>query len=92
MTSMRAGSAGEDEPQVDRAATSRLTAAEIYSTAVRIGEDELKRSSTGLALSGLAAGLGMGLTDLGAARSSQSWAAEWVTTCWLPRWGTPLAE
>jgi formate/nitrite transporter FocA (FNT family) len=47
--------------------TSRLTAAEIYAAAVRIGEDELKRSSTGLALSGLAAGLGMGLTGLGSA-------------------------
>ena len=46
---------------------SRPTAAEIYSAAVRTGEDELKRSSTGLALSGLAAGLGMGLTGLGSA-------------------------
>lgn len=64
---MRADSGGGDEPQVDRVATSRLTAAEIYSAAVRIGEDELKRSSTGLALSGLAAGLGMGLTGLGSA-------------------------
>ena len=65
--SMRAASAGGNEPQVAQAATSRLTAAEIYSAAVRIGEDELKRSSTGLALSGLAAGLGMGLTGLGSA-------------------------
>lgn len=45
----------------------RLTAAEIYRVAVRTGEDELKRSSTGLAFSGLAAGLGMGLTALGSA-------------------------
>jgi formate-nitrite transporter family protein len=67
ITSMRAASAGENEPPGDRSATSRLTAAEIYSAAVRIGEDELKRSSTGLALSGLAAGLGMGLTGLGSA-------------------------
>jgi formate/nitrite transporter FocA (FNT family) len=34
---------------------------------VQTGEDELKRSSTGLALSGLGAGLGMGLTGLGSA-------------------------
>lgn len=45
----------------------RLTAAEIFTAASRTGEDELKRSSTGLALSGLAAGLGMGLTALGSA-------------------------
>ncbi len=45
----------------------RLTAAEIFSVAVHTGEDELKRSSAGLALSGFAAGLGMGLTGLGAA-------------------------
>ena len=45
----------------------RLTAAEIFSVAVQTGEDELKRSSAGLALSGLAAGLGMGLTGLGSA-------------------------
>lgn len=45
----------------------RLSAAEIFATAASNGEDELKRSSTGLALSGLAAGLGMGLTGLGSA-------------------------
>jgi formate/nitrite transporter FocA (FNT family) len=56
-----------NEPHAAQLATSRLTAAEIYVAAVRIGEDELKRSSTGLALSGLAAGLGMGLTGLGSA-------------------------
>lgn len=66
-TSMPAASAAGNEPQVAQSATSRLTAAEIYAAAVRIGEDELKRSSTGLALSGLAAGLGMGLTGLGSA-------------------------
>lgn len=64
---MRAALDEGSEPPGDRSATSRLTAAEIYSAAVRIGEDELKRSSTGLALSGLAAGLGMGLTGLGSA-------------------------
>jgi hypothetical protein len=48
-----------------QAVTAWLTAAEIYTAAVQIGEDELKRSSTGLVLSGLAAGLGMGLTGLG---------------------------
>ena len=67
MDTMSTRPAGGRELQVDRAAISRLTAAEIYSAAVRIGEDELKRSSTGLALSGLAAGLGMGLTGLGSA-------------------------
>ncbi len=66
-TSMRAALDEGSEPPGDRSVTSRLTAAEIYSAAVRIGEDELKRSSTGLALSGLAAGLGMGLTGLGSA-------------------------
>jgi formate/nitrite transporter FocA (FNT family) len=45
----------------------RLTAAEIFSAAVQTGEDELKRSTTGLAMSGLGAGLGMGLTGLGSA-------------------------
>lgn len=45
----------------------RLSAAEIFATAASNGETELKRSSTGLALSGLAAGLGMGLTGLGSA-------------------------
>jgi formate/nitrite transporter FocA (FNT family) len=45
----------------------RLTAAEIFAVAVQTGEDELKRSSAGLALSGIAAGLGMGLTGLGSA-------------------------
>lgn len=44
-----------------------MTAAQIFTEAVRTGEDELKRSSAGLALSGLAAGLGMGLTGLGSA-------------------------
>ncbi|WP_111719067.1 formate/nitrite transporter family protein [Homoserinimonas sp. OAct 916] len=45
----------------------RLTAAQIFAVAHDTGEDELKRSSVGLALSGVAAGLGMGLTGLGAA-------------------------
>lgn len=48
-------------------AGNRLTAAEIFRVAVQTGEDELKRSSAGLALSGVAAGLGMGLTGLGSA-------------------------
>jgi formate/nitrite transporter FocA (FNT family) len=56
-----------EQPQDAVLAPSRLTAAEIYAAAVQVGEDELKRSSTGLALSGLAAGLGMGLTGLGSA-------------------------
>lgn len=45
----------------------RLSALEIFTAAAQTGEDELKRSSTGLAISGLAAGLGMGLTGLGSA-------------------------
>lgn len=45
----------------------RLTAAEIFAVAARTGEEELKRSSVGLSLSGVAAGLGMGLTGLGSA-------------------------
>jgi formate/nitrite transporter FocA (FNT family) len=45
----------------------RLTAAQILAVVLRTGEDELKRSSAGLALSGLAAGLGMGLTGLASA-------------------------
>lgn len=65
--SMPAAPAGGNEFQDAQPTSARLTAAEIYAAAVRIGEDELKRSSTGLALSGLAAGLGMGLTGLGAA-------------------------
>lgn len=46
---------------------SRLTAAEIFARVVQVGEDELKRSTTGLAFSGFAAGLTMGLSGLGAA-------------------------
>lgn len=46
---------------------SRLSAHEIFAVAVQTGEEELKRSSAGLGLSGLAAGLTMGLTGLGAA-------------------------
>lgn len=49
------------------AESGRLTAAQIFAVAHATGEDELKRSSAGLALSGIAAGLGMGLTGLGAA-------------------------
>lgn len=46
---------------------SRPTALEIFAAAARTGEDDLKRSTTGLAISGLAAGLEMGLTGLGSA-------------------------
>lgn len=67
MNDGRVGTTDEKELRVILPVASRLTAAEIYASAVRIGEDELKRSSTGLALSGLAAGLGMGLTGLGSA-------------------------
>jgi formate-nitrite transporter family protein len=60
-------SAGVNQLQAVQPDISRLTAAQIHAAVVRVGEDELKRSSTGLALSGLAAGLGMGLTGLGSA-------------------------
>lgn len=46
---------------------SRLTAAQVFADVVAIGEEELKRSSAGLGFSGFAAGLGMGLSGLGAA-------------------------
>jgi formate/nitrite transporter FocA (FNT family) len=46
---------------------SRLTAAQVLTNVVAVGEEELKRSNAGLAFSGLAAGLGMGLSGLGAA-------------------------
>jgi len=45
----------------------RLTAAEIFARAVEVGEEELKRSVAGLTFSGLAAGIGMGLSGLGSA-------------------------
>lgn len=47
--------------------SSRPTALQIFAAAARTGEEELKRSSTGLAFSGLAAGLNMGLTGIGVA-------------------------
>lgn len=46
---------------------SRLTASEIFARAIQVGEEELKRSAAGLAFSGLAAGLAMGLSGLGSA-------------------------
>jgi formate/nitrite transporter FocA (FNT family) len=55
------------QPSAPTTSGTRLTAAEIFQVAVRTGEDELKRSSAALALSGVAAGLGMGLTGLGSA-------------------------
>lgn len=54
------------------AITARPTALEIFTAAAHTGEDELKRSSTGLAVSGLSAGLGMGLTGLGSAAVLQA--------------------
>lgn len=47
--------------------SSRLSALEIFTAAARTGEEELRRSMTGLGFSGLAAGLQMGLSGLGAA-------------------------
>ena len=46
---------------------SRLTAVQIFARAVEVGEEDLKRSAAGLAFSGLAAGLAMGLSGLGTA-------------------------
>ncbi|MGH3444729.1 MAG: hypothetical protein ACRDPB_05090, partial [Nocardioidaceae bacterium] len=60
-------SGSDDEANDANVAGTRLTAAEIYRVAVRTGEEELGRSSAGLGLSGVAAGLGMGLTGLGSA-------------------------
>jgi formate-nitrite transporter family protein len=45
----------------------RLSAGEIFGRVARTGEEELKRDSAGLALSGFASGLSMGLTGLGSA-------------------------
>jgi formate/nitrite transporter FocA (FNT family) len=47
--------------------SARLTAAEIFARAVEVGEEELKRSVPSLTFSGLAAGVGMGLSGLGSA-------------------------
>jgi formate/nitrite transporter FocA (FNT family) len=44
-----------------------MTAAQVFDSAIEVGEDELKRSSAALGFSGLAAGIGMGLSGLGAA-------------------------
>lgn len=55
------------------AITARPTALEIFTAAAHTGEDELKRSSTGLAVSGISAGLGMGLTGLGSAVVMQAY-------------------
>jgi formate/nitrite transporter FocA (FNT family) len=49
------------------ATAERLTAAEIYERVEQNAEDELARSSTALAFSGLGAGIAMGLTGLGVA-------------------------
>jgi formate/nitrite transporter FocA (FNT family) len=47
--------------------SSRPTAHEIFDEVLQMGRDELRRSSGALAFSGVAAGLGMGLTALGVA-------------------------
>ena len=44
-----------------------MTAAQVFASAVEVGEEELKRSSAALAFSGLAAGIGMGLSGIGSA-------------------------
>jgi formate/nitrite transporter FocA (FNT family) len=49
------------------ATAERLTAAEIYERVERNAEEELARSSSALAFSGLGAGIAMGLTGLGVA-------------------------
>jgi len=50
--------------------SSRLTAAEIYSNVEDNARSELKRSAMSLAFSGLAGGLGMGLTGIGVASAA----------------------
>lgn len=55
------------EARDDGPARSRLTAAQIFEEGVKVGEDELERSSAGLWFSGLAAGIAMGLSGLGSA-------------------------
>jgi len=61
------GTEGDTTRQTALSLGSRMTAAQIFTVAKQTGEDELKRSPAGLALSGLAAGLGMGLTGLASA-------------------------
>src|SRR5437868_14764002 len=49
------------------ATADRLTAAEIYERVESNADDELERSASALAFSGLGAGIAMGLTGLGVA-------------------------
>jgi formate/nitrite transporter FocA (FNT family) len=57
----------DSRPGAGGGGSSRPNASQIYAATVCTGEQELKRSSLGLAVSGLSAGLGMGLTGLGSA-------------------------
>src|SRR5699024_6596422 len=58
---------GAEHPPGEDPQASRLTALQIFAAAARTGEEELRRSPTGLSFSGVAAGLQMGLSGLGAA-------------------------
>lgn len=70
--------------------TSRLTALQIFAAAARTGEEELRRSPTGLSFSGLAAGLQMGLSGLGAAVLANAIDAEGAMAQLLPALLYPL--
>jgi formate/nitrite transporter FocA (FNT family) len=54
-------------PEIVSESSSRLTAAEIYTNVEENAREELKRTPRSLAFSGLAGGLGMGLTGIGVA-------------------------
>ncbi len=64
-------------PPSQGGSSSRRTAAQIFADAVEVGEEELKRSSPGLAFSGFAAGLGMGLSGLGSPPPSEMQSEVW---------------
>lgn len=68
--------------------SSRLTAAEIYTNVEENAREELKRSTRSLAFSGLAGGLGMGLTGIGVASAlavlGDSQQAQFVSLLFYP--------
>lgn len=81
--------AGEHQTEEDAQAP-RLTALQIFTAAARTGEEELRRSPTGLGFSGLAAGLQMGLSGLGAAVLASTIDAEGGLSQLLPALLYPL--
>src|SRR5699024_12782316 len=56
---------GAEQPTAEEPQASRLTALQIFAAAARTGEEELRRSPTGLNFCGAAAGLQMGLSGPG---------------------------